>query len=103
LLAGGGAQLGGLLEVDLIDAGGGLFLPMIGDTFTILTSPGGVSGTFLNDPVSSAAGQLFHWSVIYNPNDVVLQLVEITVPEPTTLALLSFAGLAFTYRRRTRD
>jgi len=94
LLAGSGAQLGGLLEVELIDAGNGLFLPMIGDTFTILTSPGGVSGTFLNDPVSSAAGQQFHWSVIYNPNDVVLQLVAITVPEPATLAMLAISILA---------
>lgn len=102
LLAGSGAQLGGSIEVDLIDAGGGLFLPSIGDTFTILTSPGGVSGNFLDDPISSAAGQQFHWSVIYNPNDVVLQLVEITVPEPATLSLASFVGLAIAFRRIAR-
>jgi hypothetical protein len=102
LLAGSGAELGGTLQVDLIDAGGGLFLPMIGDTFTILTSPGGVSGTFLNDPVSSAAGQFFHWSVIYNPNDVVLQLVAITVPEPTALVVAAIAALAITGRRVRR-
>jgi hypothetical protein len=99
LLAGSGAELGGLLEVDLMDAGGGLFLPSIGDTFTILTSPGGVSGTFLNDPISSAAGQQFHWSVIYNPNDVVLQLVAITVPEPATLVFGATAGLALLVRK----
>jgi hypothetical protein len=101
LLAGSGAELGGQLEVDLIDAGGGLFLPELGDTFTVLSSPGGVSGSFVNDPISSAAGQQFHWSVIYNPNDVILQLVQITVPEPSTgvLAIIS-AGAAWLRRQR---
>ena len=101
LLAGSGAQLGGLVEVALIDAGNGLFLPEIGDTFTILTSPGGVSGSFLNAPVSSAAGKQFHWSVLYNPNDVVLQLVQITVPEPNALTLAAL-GLVI-LRRRLRN
>jgi hypothetical protein len=100
LLAGGGGTLDGLIEVDLIDAGAGLFLPQIGDMFTIFTSPGVVNGTFLNAPVSAAAGQQFHWSVIYTPNDVVLQLAEITVPEPSTLALVAAAGLLILRRVR---
>ncbi|MGE0769937.1 MAG: hypothetical protein AB7L90_26155, partial [Hyphomicrobiaceae bacterium] len=52
LLMGGAATLAGEIEVDLIDAGGGLFLPEVGDTFTILTSLGGVNGTFENNPIS---------------------------------------------------
>lgn len=102
LLAGSGAVLDGLLEVDLIDAGDGLFLPEVGDTFTILTSPGGVLGAFTNSPVSHAAGQQFHWDVLYEPNDVILQLVNITaVPEPTSLALLVVGSLAMLRRRNS--
>jgi hypothetical protein len=99
LLAGSGAQLGGSIEVALIDAGSGLFLPEIGDTFTTLTSPGGVSGSFLNSPVSSAAGMQFHWSVLYHPNDVTLELVQITVPEPSTLFIAMAAGLLQFFRK----
>jgi hypothetical protein len=99
LLAGSGAQLGGSIEVALIDSGSGLFLPEIGDTFTILTSPGGVSGSFLNSPVSSAAGMQFHWSVLYHPNDVTLELVQITVPEPSTLLIAMAAGLLQFFRK----
>ena len=51
------AVLDGLLEVSLIDTGNGLFLPQIGDEFTILTSLGGVPDEFLNNPVSMAAGK----------------------------------------------
>jgi hypothetical protein len=89
LLAGSGAQLGGSIEVALIDAGSGLFLPEIG----------GVSGSFLNSPVSSAAGMQFHWSVLYHPNDVTLELVQITVPEPSTLFIAMAAGLLQFFRK----
>lgn len=102
LLAGSGAQLGGSIEVALIDAGSGLFLPEVGDTFTILTSPGGVSGSFLNSPVSTAAGMQFHWSVLYHPNDVTLELVQITVPEPSTLFIAMAAGLLHFFRMHRR-
>jgi hypothetical protein len=89
LLMGGEATLAGLIEVDLIDAGSGLFLPEIGDTFTVLTAFGGVSGTFENNPISTAVGQHFHWSVLYTPQDVVLELVDITsaVPESASWVL----------------
>ena len=36
IVSGGAAQLDGFLNVDLIDAGAGLFLPQIGDEFTVL-------------------------------------------------------------------
>ena len=99
LVTAGAADLDGLIEVNLIDAGSGLFLPEIGDEFTVLTSLGGVNGTFQNEPVSFAAGQSFHWEVLYHPNDVTLRLVEIgIVPEPTTLALL--AGVVLTLALR---
>jgi len=104
LLMGGAATLAGALEVDLIDAGDGLFLPEVGDTFTILTALGGVSGTFDNNPISSAAGRQFHWNVIYTPNDVILELASIAVPEPASVAqvLLTGTALVAAARRRRR-
>lgn len=104
LLMGGAATLAGALEVDLIDAGDGLFLPEIGDTFTILTALGGVNGTFENSPISNAAGQQFHWNVIYTPNDVILELASITVPEPACLpqVLLAVTALVISARPRRR-
>ncbi len=96
------ALLDGLLGVELIDAGSGLFLPEIGDEFTILTSVADVSGTFDADPVSLAAGKVFQWEVLYNPHDVTLKLVAIEniVPEPSTALLLSVWSLAGVLRRR---
>lgn len=105
LLMGGEAMLAGSIEVDLIDAGSGLFLPEIGETFTVLTAFGGVSGTFATNPISSVAGQNFHWSVIYTPQDVVLELIDITssVPEPSSWALWSLAvALVGLFRPRRR-
>ena len=89
------ASLDGLLEVLLFDDGDGIFLPQIGDEFTILTAISGVTGQFINSPVSSAAGMLFHWSVLYHPNDVTLVLADVTpaLPEPTSAVLLAL-GMA---------
>ena len=103
IASGGGAVLDGTIEVDLIDAGGGLFLPQIGDAFTVLTAVGGVSGMFLNDPISSAAGMQFHWSVLYHPNDVTLVLADVTVPEPATLGLVAVGAIASALGRRLRS
>ncbi len=95
LVTDGETLLDGLIEVELIDVGGGLFLPEIGDEFTVLTSFGAVSGAFTNDPVSFSAGQSFYWEVLHHPNDVTLRLVDIgIVPEPTTF-LLGALGIVF--------
>ena len=99
----GGATLDGLLSVELIDLGSGVFLPEVGDEFSILFSFGGVDGMFLSDPISYVGLQTFHWQTIYNPHDVRLRLASITaVPEPSSallmVATLGLAGL----RRRSR-
>lgn len=101
LVTDGETLLDGLIEVDLIDAGGGLFLPEIGDEFTVLTSLGAVSGGFTNDPVSLAAGQAFHWEVLHHPNDVTLRLIDITdgVPEPASQAFVCIASFAIALSR----
>ncbi|MBA3481148.1 MAG: PEP-CTERM sorting domain-containing protein [Pirellulales bacterium] len=102
VVSGGAAVLDGAIEVDLIDAGGGLFLPQLGDEFTVLTALGGASGAFLNDPISSAAGMQFHWTVLYHPNDVTLVLTDVTVPEPATLGLLIVGAIAIALGRGLR-
>lgn len=98
------AWLDGLLEVNLIDLGlgEGYFLPGLGDTFTILTSLGGVNGTFQNTPTTLLGLQQFHWEVIYNPYDVQLQLAAVSVPEPSAIWLLATSMFAIGLRRRRK-
>ncbi len=64
------AFIAGTLEVNLVDAGGGLFSPMIGDTFTIVTAGDGVVGTF--DTLSLPTG--YQWDVDYNPLNIILEV-----------------------------
>ncbi len=99
----GDALLGGLLDVELIDTGSGLFLPLVGDEFTVLTAVGDVIGMFVEDPVSYAAGHSFHWEVLYHPHDVTLRLAEIgdLVPEPNS-ALLMVCGIGCMVHRKRR-
>ena len=98
-----GALLDGWLSVNLADLGSGQFQPQLGDQFTILFSFGGVSGTFLDNPISQIGGQLFHWQTIYNPHDVRLQLIDLSsVPEPSAAMLAGLAiGIASWRRRRS--
>ncbi len=96
LVSGGGTLLNGQLTVSLITG----FAPQIGDEFTILSSLGGVSGTFANDPVSFSGGLTYDWTVLYNPNSVVLRLGNI-VPTPGSMALLGLGGLIAARRRRS--
>jgi hypothetical protein len=70
IVTGGGAALAGNLEVAL-DGG---FAPHAGDEFTVLTAVGGVTGTFVNQPVTHAGGMTYRWQVLYNPNTVVLRV-----------------------------
>ncbi|MBX3416131.1 MAG: hypothetical protein KF851_00895 [Pirellulaceae bacterium] len=106
LIVGGGQTfLDGFLEVDLIDLGlgDGIFIPEIGDTFTVLASLGGVNGMFLNSPITTLGPQQFHWDVIYNPHDVQLRLAAISVPEPSAALLATVVGLGLFMRRRSRS
>lgn len=73
LAVGRQAFLDGKLEVSLVDLGGGLFMPGVGNTFTILTATDGVVGTF--DQLMLPGG--FQWNVAYNANSVVLSVVAV--------------------------
>lgn len=100
---GGGAQLDGRLGVSLIDLGSGGFRPEVGDEFTILLAPGGVSGAFQNSPVSVAAGSIYQWNVVYRNDEVRLQLASVgVVPEPGTWALMlgGLGAVGWSARRR---
>lgn len=100
IATGGSATLGGMLDVNLLDLGGGVFMPSVGEEFTILRALGGVVGTFLNDPTSMAGGLTYEWTVLYHPNTVVLRLDTITVPSPGAVGLAMLAGLVGGRRRR---
>jgi len=94
------AMLGGTLNVALVDLGGGVFQPLVGDEFTILTAGDSLSGAFLADPVSYAAGKIFHWTVLTDADAVTLRLAAITVPEPATYVLAGLGALALAAARR---
>lgn len=101
LVSQGQAQLDGWIDVSLVDSGFGMFMPEVGDEFTVLSSLGGVLGTFDNSPVSQLDGQSFHWNVIYNDHDVRLHLSSISVPEPSATGLaLAIGAPCFIIRRR---
>ncbi len=67
------AFLSGTLDVSLVDLGGGLFQPQIGDTFTLLSALGGVQGTF--DVLDLPNG--FDWNVNYTSTSVRLQVAGV--------------------------
>lgn len=72
------AYLGGTLKVDLIDLGGGTFVPQLGDSFAFLASAG-TSGTFSVLALPSLSAGL-QWSI--TPGNVATFLTVIS----TTLA-----------------
>jgi hypothetical protein len=80
----GDALLDGILDVRVIDAGSGLFEPLIGDSFTILSAPGSVSGSFDNAPISFVPGKIYLWTVSTTPDEVAVHLDDI-VPCPADL------------------
>jgi hypothetical protein len=67
ILGAGVAELGGTLEVALINA----FVPSLGDTFEILTATGGVTGMFAGEMLPSL-GPLLALDTFYGPNAVHL-------------------------------
>lgn len=79
------------------------FVPEIGDSFTILASAGGITGTFANTLLPALpAGR--HWNVSYQPNNVRLDVLAgpAAVPEPATLGLGCILAVGATWWLRRR-
>ncbi|HMD98529.1 MAG TPA: PEP-CTERM sorting domain-containing protein [Terriglobia bacterium] len=97
----GTATLGGTLDVDL--ATGSNFTPAAGEGFFVLLANNGVNGMFSGVDFADAplpSGDT--WSVVYNPNNVELEVNGPTTatPEPsglllfgTALAMAAFLGM----------
>jgi autotransporter-associated beta strand protein len=68
----GTAQLGGLLDLEIVSLGSGNLLPMPGDTFQILSAIGGLSGTFATTDLPLTSNGL-GWQVLYTATTVSLK------------------------------
>jgi hypothetical protein len=102
LSIGGTLQLGGLLDVSLVNG----FAASAGEEFLLIDklSTNAITGTFAGlaeGAIFSAAGQSFRISYLGgNGNDVVLTTLAIPEPGVTGPASLALAALAGTRRRR---
>jgi hypothetical protein len=74
LFVSGAATLAGTLKVGLVDLGSGVFVPSLGQTFEILNSLGGVTGTFTQLDLPTLGSGL-DWNVTYLPYVVTLSVV----------------------------
>jgi len=77
----GTANLGGILDVSLIDLGGmgSTFEPSLGDQFTIVDSMLGLNGMFATEKLPFITAGL-GWDVVYGNNELVLEVVEALLP-----------------------
>jgi hypothetical protein len=81
VVANGPATVGGTLEVELIQTpAGAVFVPVVGDEFTILNAVGGVTGSFAPDVTTTVGDTTYHWEVIIGGADAVLRLASIDTP-----------------------
>ncbi len=107
----GTARLGGTLDLDLIDLGGGLFMPELGDMFDVLSAEeiiGGFDFFDLADPGTGLGWEVNYLVDEFGTRDVLrLSVVaaddDVTpVPEPTVLALLGLglAGVGFGRKKK---
>ena len=74
LVVGDDATLGGVLQVSLVDAGSGLFVPSIGNAFEILTVPDILGGKF-SGVVAPALPTGRKWAIQYGAHSVTLSVV----------------------------
>jgi len=69
------AFLAGTLQVSLVDLGGGLFMPEVGDIFRLISAGDSIQGTF--ETLDLPAG--FAWDVNYTSTAVELSLLAATL------------------------
>ncbi len=76
LLVDGAATLGGTLDVSLLDLGGGVLTPQLGDSFDMLSATGGITGIFDTELLPSL-GTGLRWHVDYGVNNVILEVLAL--------------------------
>ncbi len=72
----GKAALGGTLDVSLLNLGGGLFAPSLGDSFEILNTDDGLDGTTFSTLNLPALSSGLFWNIDYDANNVLLEVVS---------------------------
>jgi hypothetical protein len=95
LIVEGSANLGGTIEVDLING----FVPSIGDKFTFLIAAGGITGDFTGFASNNPG---FTYTVDYGSGNIV-EITVASVPEPVSLCVLLLGGVGLIGRRRRRS
>lgn len=81
----GDALLGGELELNLVDLGGGLLTPQLGDTFVIVATNGTgntISGAFESiDDTNAMLDPMFSWRVFYSATRATLTVVDMLMTD----------------------
>jgi hypothetical protein len=73
----GAASLGGSLNASFIDSGGGLFQPDAGNSFTLLTATGGLTGAFDELRILNPLGDKYiRGKLNYTASDVTLEILN---------------------------
>lgn len=84
VVTGSDNQLGGALEVRLIDLGSGIYTPRVGEKFYVMAAPPvTLDGVFANDPVTFIPNASYHWTIGYETGEVadsVTLTVDAIVP-----------------------
>jgi hypothetical protein len=74
----GTVQLAGHLQLSVLNLGGGVLLPSVGQQFPIIASTGTIVGTFAESTiVTFASGVETHWNVLYSNDSVILEAAEV--------------------------
>jgi len=81
-ITGDTASLAGTLRLSLDAIGADIFVPEVGDAFTILTALGGVVGDFDVVPPTVAGSTLIEWDVLVQPNAVLVAVADVSQIPP---------------------
>ncbi len=71
------AELGGTLEIALLDLGSGTFTPAEGDAFSILSAGGGITGAFAS-VIEPALPEGLVWDLLYDADELLLSVMAAT-------------------------
>jgi autotransporter-associated beta strand protein len=87
-------ELGGILDVALINAGSGMFEPGVGDAFQIIKSSGTLTGAFSSVLVPALTNGK-KWAIGYHASSVVLQVVTTLGADFDHNGVVNYSDLSF--------